>query len=452
MIIRTVTLTAVAALSFGMSAPVAMMAFAQDSSTTTTVPITSPAQAQDQGASTPETPAPAAGPAESAETAETGTAAEGMTPTDVTPTPVPGEPPAAPKEGLPAAATEETVEGGAAPEPSPSPEPSAEPAPATTEPGNPPTPGEGQGEPDNTAPEAAPTASGEAPQASPAAPAEGEALAPAGQDTPSGDHEAADAPAASHDTVTHDVAFSFEGPFGRFDQFELQRGLQVYTEVCAACHGMKQVAIRALAEPGGPDLPEDQVRAYAANLTIMDADTGEERPREPTDHFPTVSGEGMGPDLSLMAKARAGFSGPDGSGMNQLFKGMGGAEHIYSILTGYTGETKVQAGTTLYENHAFPGGWIGMPPPLADGQVTFEDGAPNDLHAESKDVSAFLMWAAEPKMMARKQAGLTAVVFLILLSVLLYLSNKRLWWPIKHPRREGNGTGAPVSVTERPHH
>ncbi|WP_321830292.1 cytochrome c1 [Thalassovita sp.] len=233
-----------------------------------------------------------------------------------------------------------------------------------------------------------------------------------------------------------DVDFSFEGPFGKFDQMQLQRGLQVYTEVCSACHGLKYVPIRTLADHGGPQLPEDQVRAYAAEMSIYDADLDDDRPRTPADKFPE-SGLETAPDLSLMAKARAGFHGPYGSGINQFVQGMGGAEYIYSILTGYTGKEKEQAGTTFYENTAFPGGWISMAPPLAGEDVEYADGHSTSLHHESEDVSAFLMWAAEPKMMDRQHTGFIAVLFLALLSVLLYLTNKRLWAPIKKAAKEG---------------
>ncbi|MCL4067735.1 cytochrome c1 [Pseudomonas sp. GX19020] len=228
-----------------------------------------------------------------------------------------------------------------------------------------------------------------------------------------------------------DVDFSFEGPFGTYDQLQLQRGLQVFTEVCSACHGAKFVPIRSLADDGGPHLPADQVRAYAAGLEEIDLPDGTTRPREWTDNFPARSGEGMGPDLSLMAKARAGFHGPEGTGINQLLRGIGGPEYIHAILTGYTGETKEEAGTTFYENHAFPGGWIAMPPPLTEDQITFEDGSPASIDAMSMDVSAYLMWSAEPKMMDRKKAGFVAVTFLILLSVLLYLTNKKIWARVK---------------------
>ena len=228
-----------------------------------------------------------------------------------------------------------------------------------------------------------------------------------------------------------DVAFSHEGPFGTFDRNQLQRGLQVYTEVCAACHGLKFVPIRTLSDPGGPEIPADQVRAYAAMLNpVFDPVTGEDRDRIATDHFPE-SGMETAPDLSLMAKARAGFSGPYGLGINQLMKGIGGPEYIYSLLTGYTGEEKEEAGAIFYGNKAFPGGWISMGPPLDDGLLEYADGTEATLSQMSQDVSAFLMWTAEPKMMARKQAGLTAVIFLTVLSVLLYLTNKKLWAGVK---------------------
>nr|WP_313137474.1 cytochrome c1 [Paracoccus jeotgali] len=233
-----------------------------------------------------------------------------------------------------------------------------------------------------------------------------------------------------------DIAYSFEGPFGTFDQFQLQRGLQVFTEVCASCHGLKQVAFRTLADEGGPNLPVDQVRAYAAQFDIYDPETDEDRPRILTDHFPTVEGLGMGPDLSLMAKARAGFHGPLGTGISQLFNGIGGPEYIYSVLMHYTGEDKEQAGTVLYHNTTFPGNWISMPPPLFDDLVEYEDGTPATMDQMAKDVSAFLMWTAEPHMMARKKVGFVSVIFLTIFAALLYLTNKRLWYPIKHRRPE----------------
>jgi ubiquinol-cytochrome c reductase cytochrome c1 subunit len=239
---------------------------------------------------------------------------------------------------------------------------------------------------------------------------------------------------AAGEVETHDVDFSFEGPFGTYDEHQLQRGLQVFTEVCSGCHGLKFVPLRSLSDEGGPALPEDQVRAYAKNYSVIDKETGEEREAIPSDNFPANTGAGA-PDLSLMAKSRAGYSGPYGLGINQLFRGMGGAEHIVSILTGYTGEEKEEAGTTYYENHAFPGGWIAMAPPLSDDQVAYADGHPTSLHHMAEDTAAFLMWTAEPHMMARKQTGFVAVLMLILLTSLLYLVNKRLWADVKGKKK-----------------
>jgi ubiquinol-cytochrome c reductase cytochrome c1 subunit len=226
-----------------------------------------------------------------------------------------------------------------------------------------------------------------------------------------------------------DFAFSFEGPFGSFDQAQLQRGLQVYTEICAACHGLKYVTFRSLAEPGGPNLPEEQMRAYAAQFEVEDPRTGEFRPAEPTDHFPPGSVENA-PDLSLMAKARAGFHGPIGLGINQLIHGMGGPEYIASMLTSFTGESREEAGVTLHENAAF-GGYMAMAPVLYGDDVAYEDGTEATPEQIAQDVAAFLMWAAEPKMMVRKQAGLSAVLFLGILAGLLYLTNKQIWAPVK---------------------
>lgn len=466
MSLRNVTLTAVAALSLGMAAnaqtttitvPMGDPGTAAPAATApgTTVTVTGGQQTVEttgatERVATPERPAPAAGAAESAASAATGTAAADANVSTPTPTASVGEPPAAPMEGLPAAATDAQVN---APVPATAEAPAAEAAPAATateapaateaEPAEAATaeePAATDAAPEGTAadqPEADPAAQDAAdPAASDAVEAETQPEAAteegATAETEQAEAAAAEEVAAVPHQVIHDVSFSFEGPFGKYDQFQLQRGLQVYTEVCAGCHGMKFVPLRTLGDAGGPGLPEDQVRAYAAAMSIDDAETGEERPRVPTDMFPTVTGDGMGPDLSLMAKARAGFHGPYGTGLSQLFNGIGGPEYIYSILTGYTGEEKEQAGTILYENTAFPGGWISMAPPLSDDQVTFEDGSPSDLHSASKDVAAFLMWTAEPKMMARKKAGLVSVLFLIVLSALLYLTNKRIWWPIKH--------------------
>ncbi len=232
--------------------------------------------------------------------------------------------------------------------------------------------------------------------------------------------------AASEDGHVENFKFSFEGPFGKFDTHQLQRGLQIYTEVCSACHGLRQVAFRNLTDHGGPQMEPEQVKAFAKLFEVYDAELDDTREAILSDKFPGSPLEDA-PDLSLMAKGRAGFHGPYGSGLNQLFKGMGGAEYIASLMHGYTGEEKEEAGVTLYENTAFPGGWISMPPPLEDDLVEFADGHSATVEHMSQDVAAFLMWTAEPHMMARKKTGLLAISFMLLLTVLLYLSSKRLW-------------------------
>lgn len=234
--------------------------------------------------------------------------------------------------------------------------------------------------------------------------------------------------AAEHEGgKVENIRFSFDGPFGTFDQDQLQRGLQVFTEVCSACHGLKFVPLRTLEDLG---YTEEQVRAYSGQFEVYDPELRDFRTAIPSDNFPPNTDAGA-PDLSLMAKARAGFHGPYGLGLNQLFKGMGGPEYIVAFLNAYTGEEKEQSGSVLYENTIFPGGWTAMAPPLYGEDVEFADGSPNDIKSETEDVAAFLMWTAEPKLMVRKKVGLMGVFFLGLLAVLLYLTNKRLWAPHK---------------------
>ena len=266
---------------------------------------------------------------------------------------------------------------------------------------------------------------------------------------------AVQAPAAEVEIEIHDFAFPFEGPFGSYDQMQLQRGLQVYTEICSACHGLELIAFRTLHDEGGPALPEDQMRAYAEFYEVFDESLldgeGDFRAATPADKFPSSSLSNA-PDLSLMAKARAGFHGPAGTGINQLVKGMGGAEYIASILTGYHEEPECAAEGEPMEgyynvafaaggfpdsckdehgHHLVPGSWIAMSQPLYGDDVEFADGHSTEQEHIAQDVAAFLMWTAEPKLVARKQAGLTGVIFLAVLSVLLYLTNKRLWAPHK---------------------
>lgn len=263
------------------------------------------------------------------------------------------------------------------------------------------------------------------------------------------------AAAQEHESHVTDYAFAFEGPFGSYDPLQLQKGLQIYTEICSSCHGLNLVAFRTLADEGGPGLPEDQMRAYAEFYEVFDetlADgEGDYRPATPADRFPNSS-LAQAPDLSLMAKARAGFHGPYGTGVSQLFNGMGGPEYIASLLHGYeeppacAPEDFEGYYNTVFESGGYPdscldeegertvpGSWIAMSPPLIGEDIEFSDGAPNNLEAEVVAVAEFLMWTAEPKLNARKQAGTTGVIFLGVLAVLLYFTNKRIWDPVKNP-------------------
>lgn len=233
------------------------------------------------------------------------------------------------------------------------------------------------------------------------------------------------------------IRFSFDGPFGTYDQNQLQRGLQIFTEVCSACHGLRYVPIRSLSDEDGPGIPPDQVRAYIEQnfIEVWDEDLRDYRAATPEDNFPENTAAGA-PDLSLMAKARLGFHGPWGTGLNSLVNGIGGPEYITALLSGYNGHDEEMAGTFLYGNDIFPGGLISMAPPLYDGQVEFNDGHANDVHHMAEDVAAFLMWTAEPEMMARKRMGFTAVILLLVLSTMLYLTNKRIWAPVKRAAKE----------------
>lgn len=225
------------------------------------------------------------------------------------------------------------------------------------------------------------------------------------------------ASAAGAEGTIVDKDFSFDGVFGKFDQDQLKRGLEVYRNVCSSCHGMKYVPFRTLTDSDGPGLSEDEMREIASSYEVPDleGEPGETREGKPTDSFPSVSGiEGNPPDLSLMTKARP--HGPD---------------YVYSLLTSYTGETKEEAGTVLYENKAFPGGWIAMSQPLYGDDIEYSDGTEATLEQMSEDVTAFLTWAAEPKMHARKELGLNVIGFLAVFGGLLYLSNRKLWKKVK---------------------
>ncbi|MEM9318030.1 MAG: cytochrome c1 [Pseudomonadota bacterium] len=220
-----------------------------------------------------------------------------------------------------------------------------------------------------------------------------------------------------------DYRFSFDGPFGTFDEDQLRRGFQVYAEVCSGCHGLQYVPLRSLSNEGGPNFSEDEVRGYIEQnfIEVFDEDMQDWRMATPNDYFPGSSLSNA-PDLSLMAKARA--------------RGGAGADYIASLLTHYNGSEQEQAGVFLYGNDTY-GGYLAMAQPLDDGWVEYQDGSPNDLESMSMDVAAFLMWAAEPHMMARKQMGFTAMLMLTVFAVLLYLTNKRIWAPIKARAKGG---------------
>jgi cytochrome c1 len=238
-----------------------------------------------------------------------------------------------------------------------------------------------------------------------------------------------------------DISYSFEGAFGTFDKGQLQRGYKVYKEVCANCHAMKLVSFRNLAEEGGPGFTAEQVKALAATFTMKDGpgEDGEmfDRPGFPSDRFPSpfpneqsarvANGGALPADLSVITKARAGWYGT----FNQLFNGIGGPEYVYSVLTGYEEPPeelkKEQPEGKLYNPYFASGHWISMPPPLSDGQVTFDDGAPNTADAMAQDVSAFLAWTAEPKMEERKSLGFMTMIYLAVLALLLYLVKKKIW-------------------------
>lgn len=249
--------------------------------------------------------------------------------------------------------------------------------------------------------------------------------------------------------------WSFGGPMGRFDRGQLQRGYKVYKEVCAACHSMDLVKFRNLSEPGGPEIPVDQVKALAASFEIKDGpnDDGEmfDRPGIPADAFPSpfanekearaANAGAYPPDLSVIAKARSShakvpfYMAPVGW-FRDIFTGYeeSGADYVYGLLTEY--KEKAPADVTMQEgmhfNAAYPGHQIAMAAPLSEEAVEYEDGTKPSVENYAKDVTAFLMWAAEPKMEQRKELGITVILFLLILSVLLYLTKKKVWSRLKH--------------------
>jgi ubiquinol-cytochrome c reductase cytochrome b/c1 subunit len=243
--------------------------------------------------------------------------------------------------------------------------------------------------------------------------------------------------------------WSFSGPFGIYDPAQLQRGFQIYREVCSTCHSIKLLAFRNLADPGGPAFTEAQAAAVASSFQVTDGpnDQGQmfQRPGTLADHFPppfpndqaarAALGGKLPPDMSVLAKARAYEWGFPQFVIDAFIDYQeDGPDYIHAILDGYTDPPKdfTLAPGTQY-NKYFPGGSIGMPKPLADGQVEYTDGTPATVDQYGRDVSAFLMWAAEPSLDARKRLGFQVMLYLIVLTGLLYFTKKKVWHDVHHP-------------------
>ena len=221
------------------------------------------------------------------------------------------------------------------------------------------------------------------------------------------------------------VNWSFKELTGKFDRASLQRGFQVYKEVCASCHSMQYLSYRNLGEPGGPEFTQEEVKAIAASVEIEDGPDSQgemfTRPGKPSDKFkspyPNVeastaaNGGAYPPDMSVLVKARP-----------------GGADYMYSVLMGYE---EPPAGMKLddgvYYNKYMIGQKIKMASPLSDGIVEYSDGTEATMDQMAKDVTTFLAWAAEPELEERHRVGFKVIIYLILLTILVYLSMKKIW-------------------------
>jgi ubiquinol-cytochrome c reductase cytochrome b/c1 subunit len=249
-------------------------------------------------------------------------------------------------------------------------------------------------------------------------------------------------PASAEDQVSPPrLKWSFAGPFGKYDEAQLQRGFKIYREVCSNCHSMDMLTFGNLADAGGPGFSEGQAEAVAAEYKIKDLDDkGEptERAGRLADHFPApfpnalaaAAANGVAPpDMSTLAKARSysrGFPWFVFDAFTQYQEQ--GPDYIAAILKGYVDPPKdFKLPEGGHYNEYFPGHNIAMPPPLQAGQVTFDDGSPQTMEQYSKDVAAFLMWAAEPKLVQRKRTGFQVMIFLIVLTGLLYFTKKKVW-------------------------
>jgi len=243
--------------------------------------------------------------------------------------------------------------------------------------------------------------------------------------------------------------WSFAGPFGFYDRGQLQRGFKVYREVCQACHGLRLVAFRNLAEYGGPGFTEEQAKAIAAEYTVIDGpnDDGDmyERPAILADKFPSpfpneqaaraANGGAYPPDFSLLAKARAAHRGFPWFVFDAFTQYQeNGPDYIYALLTGYEEDPEgVEVPAGQYYNHSFlAGNLLAMAPPLYDEAVEYTDGTPMTLDQYARDVAAFMMWAAEPHLEERKKIGFRVMIFLIVFAGLLYFTKKKLWRNVEH--------------------
>jgi cytochrome c1 len=263
-------------------------------------------------------------------------------------------------------------------------------------------------------------------------------------------------------------SWNFGGPFGSFDRAQVQRGFKVYREVCASCHGLTKIAFRNLSQAGGPEFLPAQVAALAAEYKIKDGpnDAGDmfERPGRAADTMPppfpneqaaaAANGGKAPPDLSVMAKARGWERGfplfiIDAATAYQEQ----GPDYITALLQGYEDPPhgfNVPSGGNY--NRYFPGHIIAMPKPLSDGQVEYPKGpdgkapVPETIAQYSKDVSAFLMWTAEPHLEARKRLGFQVMIFLVVLALLMGYTKKKIWARVGGEAEGAAGT-APLGPT-----
>ncbi|AXS41462.1 cytochrome c1 [Breoghania sp. L-A4] len=243
--------------------------------------------------------------------------------------------------------------------------------------------------------------------------------------------------------------WSFAGPFGHYDKAQLQRGFQIYKEVCSGCHALSLVAFRNLGEEGGLGYSDEQIKALAAEYTVMDGpdDEGEmfERAAKASDRLPSpfpneqaarASNSGAyPPDLSLIAKARAverGFPWFVFDAFTQYQEQ--GVDYLYALLTGYHEAPEgVAVPEGQYYNPNFIAGHsLAMAPPLFDEGIEYSDGTPMTVDQYARDVASFLMWTAEPKLEQRKLMGFRVMVFLLIFASLLFFTKKKLWRNVEH--------------------